>query len=243
MAKEGVAEPVQPTRSAPLDTLLLDAGGVLVFPSWERVSRVMAVHGVAVGDDVLARAGARAMLELDRPVGETTDASRAEDLFLQVLSHAGVERSEACEAGLAELRDYHARHNLWERVPGDVEPFLARLKDAGIRLVLVSNANGTVRRHFERLGLARYFHTLIDSHEEGVEKPDPRLFEIALERSGAAAGRAVHVGDLYHVDVLGARRAGIDAWLYDPAGSHPDKECRRFGDLAGVGDAVLAARG
>jgi putative hydrolase of the HAD superfamily len=78
---------------------------------------------------------------------------------------------------------------------------------------------------------------MIDSHEEGCEKPDPRLFEIALERAGARAGAVAHLGDLFHIDVVGARAAGIDGWLYDPHDMHADKDCRRFSTL----DQVLAA--
>ena len=51
------------------------------------------------------------------------------------------------------------------------------------------------------------FDYVFDSHNEGVEKPDPRYFAIALARSGAIAAETIHVGDLYHVDVAGARGA------------------------------------
>jgi putative hydrolase of the HAD superfamily len=78
---------------------------------------------------------------------------------------------------------------------------------------------------------------MLDSHEEGVEKPDPRLFEIALERSGAQRGETLHVGDLYHVDVQGARGAGLDAVLLDPADLYAGFDCRRIrslGELPGI---------
>jgi putative hydrolase of the HAD superfamily len=68
-----------------------------------------------------------------------------------------------------------------------------------------------------------------------VEKPDPRLFRLALQRAGAAPEEAVHVGDLYEVDVVGARAAGIRAILLDPAGLYPEADCprvRSLGELA-----------
>ena len=71
---------------------------------------------------------------------------------------------------------------------------------------------------FDRVGLTRHFHTICDSCVEGVEKPDPRFFRIALERAGAAAESTMHVGDLYHVDVVGARNAGLRPMLLDPHG-------------------------
>ena len=78
---------------------------------------------------------------------------------------------------------------------------------------------------------------MLDSHEWGVEKPDPRLFQLALEQAGAEASRTVHVGDLYQVDVVGARRAALaDAVLFDVAGLYPDADCprvQRLGELTG----------
>ena len=69
---------------------------------------------------------------------------------------------------------------------------------------------------------------------EKVEKPDPRFFEIALTRSGARRESTIHVGDLYEVDVVGARAAGITPVLLDAAGLYPDADCdrvRSLGDL------------
>lgn len=72
-----------------------------------------------------------------------------------------------------------------------------------------ANANGTVRGKLERLGLASHFDLIVDSQEEGVEKPDHRPFDVALARSGGRAASTFHTGDLYEVDVVGARAAGL----------------------------------
>ena len=68
---------------------------------------------------------------------------------------------------------------------------------------------------------------MFDSYDEGIEKPDPRFFQLALERGGADAATTVHVGDLYHVDVVGARAAAITPVLLDVAGLYPDCDCLR----------------
>jgi putative hydrolase of the HAD superfamily len=83
----------------------------------------------------------------------------------------------------------------------------------------------------ERLGLASCFDCVLDSSDLGVEKPDPRLFEIALERSHASRDTTIHVGDLYHVDVLGARAAGLRSVLLDTANLYPDADCPRIRSL------------
>jgi HAD superfamily hydrolase (TIGR01509 family) len=119
---------------------------------------------------------------------------------------------------------------------------LDRLRAMGVKLVVVSNANGKLKVLFERLDLARRFDVLLDSHEEGVEKPDPRFFEIALERSGARRGETLHVGDLYHVDVQGARSAGLDAVLLDTADLYAGFDCRRIRSLGELPDVVAESR-
>jgi HAD superfamily hydrolase (TIGR01509 family) len=228
-----------------VDTVFLDAGGVLVHPSWRRVSETLARHGVQVSSDALAWAEPRAMRELDEAtlIGTTDDQARGWLYFNLVLRHAGIALSETTDAALAELRAYHDRESLWEHVEPDIEPALARLRANGLRLVVVSNANGRLRHLFARLGLARWFDVLLDSHEWGVEKPDPRLFHAALDASGASADRTVHVGDLYHVDVAGARRAGLrDAVLFDVADLYPDADCPRVRTLDALVDWLETAR-
>ncbi len=144
----------------------------------------------------------------------------------------------ATEAALAELHAYHQETNLWELMAPDVMPVLARLRARSLHLTIVSNANGKVRVLFDRLALTGLVDCILDSHEEGVEKPDPRFFEIALARSGATRETTIHVGDLYNVDVVGARAAGLRAVLLDEAGLYPEADCPRVQSLTELADAI-----
>jgi HAD superfamily hydrolase (TIGR01549 family) len=228
--------------SAALETLFLDAGGVMVQPNWERVSAALDRRGISASAEALAAADPHARRRLDEPdtVARSTDQSRGWLYMELVLERVGVKPGPAVAEALAELHAYHAEHNLWETLCPGAREGLERLAEGTLRLVVVSNANGRLHAMLERLDLARYFHVAFDSHLEGVEKPDPRLFQIALERSGGRAETTVHVGDLYSVDVLGARSAGIEGWLIDPAGLHPGADCPRFASLVEVAAAVEA---
>jgi putative hydrolase of the HAD superfamily len=219
---------------ASVRTLLLDAGGVLVKPSFARVAEALRARGVAAEPAALAAAEPRAKRALDRPPspGLSSDAERGWHYFNLVLAQAGIARSPATDAALLDVKAWHDRYNLWEDVPADVRPSLARLRAVGLRLAVVSNANGTLRLLFERLGLTPAFEVVLDSAEEGVEKPDARLFRMALERLGGDAATALHVGDIYHVDVVGARAAGIRPVLLDEAGLYPEADCPRVRSLA-----------
>lgn len=217
-----------------LETVFLDAGGVLLYPNWWRVAEALATQGVRVSAEALIAADPRARRELDdtRTIGTTTDASRGWLFFDLVLAHAGIARSGSTAAALAELHAYHTASNLWEHVPGYVVPALEAMRAKGLRLVVVSNANGTLRAHLDRLDLTRRFDCVLDSADEGVEKPERRFFDIALERSGAARDTTIHVGDLYHVDVVGARNAGLRGVLLDEADLRPDADCPRVRTLS-----------
>jgi putative hydrolase of the HAD superfamily len=223
-----------------LETVFLDAGGVLVFPNWTRISGGLARHGVIVEAAALARAEAPAKRQLDagRTIEATNDASRGWIYFNLILERAGVRTGPATEAALAELHAYHNESNLWELMPADVVPALARLRTRGLHLTVVSNANGKLRTLFDRLALTGCVDVLLDSHDEGVEKPDPRFFDIALARSGARRETTIHVGDLYHVDVVGARAAGLRGVLLDEAGLYPDVDCPRVQSLAELADRI-----
>lgn len=123
--------------------------------------------------------------------------------------------------------------------PHDVVPMLQRLRADGLRLVVVSNANGLLHAMFDRVGLTPYVDLALDSHHWGVEKPDPGLFDAALAESGADRARTVHVGDFYHIDVVGARAARLaGAVLYDVAGLYDDADCPRIRTLAALPELI-----
>jgi putative hydrolase of the HAD superfamily len=217
----------------PIQTVFLDAGGVLVNPNWARISDTLGTFGVAVPAAALmaAEPGAKKRLDTGETIHATNDQQRGWTYFNLVLTEAAVPLSDATDAALRELHRYHERENLWETVPDEVRPALASLRAAGMRLVVVSNANGTLHRMFDRLGLTPAFDAVFDSYDEGIEKPDPRFFHRALELSGADAATTVHVGDLYHVDVVGARAAGVMPVLLDVGGLYAGCDCLRVGSL------------
>jgi len=216
-------------------TFFLDAGGVLVNPNWQRVAAALQRHGVAADATRLAAAEPLAKLELDVPaqIRATDDRSRSGLYWELVLRNAGIDAAPELLAGAwTELEDYHRRFNLWETVIDGVPAALDRLREIGLKLVVVSNSNGTLREKLRRLDLERRFDLVIDSHEVGVEKPDRRIFEIALDRARVRRDEVVHVGDFFEIDVVGARAAGIGAVLVDPMGLHAARDCRRVESLA-----------
>ena len=227
-----------------INTILLDAGGVLTFPNWDRVSDTLARHGIHVPAEALRAAEPRAKFAIDTAshVAATNDADRGSRYFRLVFSGAGIAPDAPIDAALNDLWEYHGEHNLWEYVPEEVPAALQQLQSLGIPLAVASNANGALHRLFDRLGLSRYFVAICDSCVEGVEKPDPAFFRIVLERAGGVPETTIHVGDLYHVDIVGARSAGLRAILLDPFDLYAQYEAERVKKLTALVELVARER-
>ncbi len=100
----------------------------------------------------------------------------------------------------------------------DVLPTLNLLKSRGIIRGLISNLSRALDSHCSELGLTGIVDFALTSYEIGVEKPHPPIFLAALDRAGVSAPEAIHVGDQYYADVVGARGVGMNPVLLDRDG-------------------------
>lgn len=114
----------------------------------------------------------------------------------------------------AELYARFARADAWE-VYGDVRPALESLRQAGLRLGVVSNWDERLPGLLSRLGFDGFFDIVVSSSAVGVEKPHPKIFLYALRALGVEPSEALHVGDSPIEDVEGAMAAGMRAVLLD----------------------------
>jgi HAD superfamily hydrolase (TIGR01509 family) len=194
-----------------LRAVLLDAGGTLIHPDHAFIIERIGAHGLEVDAEAYAAAErhARSVVgDLLRSDDPGDDASRAMAWFTALLTRLGL-GPETMQAVGADIRARHEEGRLWVRaVPGTRE-MLEGLRAAGLRLAVISNADGRVARYLATAGLVDCFELIVDSAIEGIEKPDPRIFRVACERMGVAPEETVYVGDTFEVDVLGALAAGI----------------------------------
>lgn len=100
----------------------------------------------------------------------------------------------------------------------DALPALKTLRDKGLRIAIVSNWDYTLHRVLEMLGISPFLEFALASLEEGFEKPDPRLFHLALDRLSLRAEEVLHIGDHTLDDLEGARNAGMPSCLLDRGG-------------------------
>ena len=109
----------------------------------------------------------------------------------------------------------------WSLFP-DAPACLKGLKRRGFRLGVISNWDATLEHLLREMGYLPYFDEVVASAAVGYRKPNPAIFEIALERMGVEASEAVHVGDLPEADGEGAASAGIRPIIIDRKGVQAD---------------------
>ena len=200
--------------------VLFDAGNTLLFLDYGRLAAgVSPVVGIALTAEGLALGADEAARAMEH--GAATDRERA-SLYLETLFGLAGVPNERLDDVRAVLLRLHGERNLWTSVDSRTGPALARLRAAGLLLGVVSNSDGRVEQALAAAGLRDYFDVVVDSALTGVEKPDPRIFAVALAALGVTPEEALYIGDMYEVDVVGARAAGLSAALVAPDGRHAE---------------------
>ncbi len=122
----------------------------------------------------------------------------------------------------------------------DVVPTLQHLREADIKLAIVSNWDTPLFPLLERLGIVHYFDTITASHDVRVRsaKPDPHIFEYTLKKVGVTAEETVHVGDTFDADILGAQGVGIRPILLDRDGTQTGRWKETIQSLAELSELV-----
>ena len=163
---------------------------------------------------------------------ETYEASKPTDNIRHTMS----KQLEGCCAFLRKLGVHeHVEQIAWEVLQyehalfsrnnatlyEDVLPTLDRLQRADLKMGIISNWDTPLHAMVEELGLAPYFDVVVASHDQRVQsaKPDTAIFGYALDAVGVSAEEAVHVGDSFEADIMGAHSAGIRAILLDRDGT------------------------
>ena len=233
----------------PLEAVLLDAGGVLVRLDFEWMSQTLAAMDLPVSAAELRRAevqGRRrydaslgtppAPGELPTALGSTGDTDA---YFVGTLEAAGVPPA-VIPAVIERFMVRQKASGLWGRPNEGARKTLDALVRLGLRRAVVSNSDGRAERHLIDSGVRDGIELVVDSHVVGVEKPDPRIFRIALEALGVAADRALFVGDIRSVDEAGARAAGVHFVLIDPFGDYAAPGTPAIADIGALPDHLAA---
>lgn len=223
-------------RAAPPDVVFFDLGDTLVraHPSWAGVYRTgLAEVGIEVPQDELERALREATKSaawtFEGPFEATAAASYERIKQFDAAALAALGYDDLPDAAFRSIEDAFERVSSWH-IFADVVPAIEALDRAGLRLAVISNWLWGGPELIHALELARHFEALIISARVGYQKPHPRIFEHALEIMRVAPGQAIHVGDNYDADVVGARRLGITPVLIDRHAADPEARRAEHGE-------------
>lgn len=218
----------------PLRAIFFDAGGTLIHMDPACILAALAEQGLArsAADYRQADIGARRVVVAWLAAGNRAGERTRWQLYARTLLEGLDCPPAVAPAVYAAVGVRHAAATLWSYLTPDAPAALASLRSAGFILGIVSNADGRVATFLEHAGVRDAFAFVVDSTTVGIDKPDPRIFALACERAGVAPAEAAHVGDVFEIDVLGARAAGVLPVLYDPDDLLPQADCMRISALS-----------
>lgn len=225
-----------------LEVIFFDVGNTLLrpYPSFEAVCReVLEGFGHRVTDEELRQASViadnyyefRYWSDDSFWANESDAAEMWGEMYTLMLEEMGID-GDRHVIGRA-IYDYFGHGDRWRLFP-DVEPVFERLKEEGYRLALISNWDSRLAKLCFDMGLDRYLDSVVSSATIGLIKPDPHIFDLALRRMRVKPESAIHVGDHYYADILGARSAGISPVMIDRFGSGHTADVPVIEDLYGL---------
>lgn len=216
-------------ESAPsrLRAVLFDAGGTLIYmprnPE-ETLQEVCRQWGLSVSTEEARQACRRS----ERYYSQHYLSYRGDQGEFWRRFHGEALRVLGIEDPTGEKADYlshvFGRAGVWLAFP-EAAPVCERLRSMGLRLGVVSNGPTTTCDLLSQNGLLAHFDVVVASQALGIQKPNPRIFVAALEKLRVSPREALFVGDLYEVDVVGARAAGIPGVLIDRRHSAIEVDC------------------
>ncbi len=219
-----------------LRAIFFDAGNTLIYPRTEQLAEDLTAQGYPATVEDFFAAERQGKAKLDEwlwpqirqgEVPRTIDHYYWAEYLNALMQQIGAPENVRGELMLRMGKGFR-NIKLWSRVLPETPPYLESLREEGYYLGVISNSIGTMEEQLNHLGLARYFHTVLDSAVVGVEKPHPEIFRLALHRTGAAPTEAMFVGDTYSTDMGGAQLAGLHGVLIDRVDAYPDVKFPRI---------------
>ncbi len=205
--------------------IFFDVGNTLLFPNRAKILSPLPLdrHPTLEQWQALER---RTKLEFDQDmVGGRVDHS-----FWWIFHTHLLEQLEE-ESGVLEVLVENTRSSAnWDQILPGTRDTLARIGQ-NFRIAVISNSDGRINHVLSRCGIADCFESITDSGTVGVEKPLAEIFQAALNAMQASAAESLYVGDVYSVDYVGARNAGMQAVLFDVSGAYRHRDLPRVESL------------
>jgi putative hydrolase of the HAD superfamily len=201
-------------------TIFFDVGNTLLFPNRQRILAPLpaSLHPSLQQWQALER---ETKTEFDRNM----QGGRVDHSFWWTFHTFLLRDMNAPQDETGALRDELVRNTQlsanWDQILPGTRESLERIGSKHA-IAVISNADGLIDAVLTRCGIRDCFRTITDSGIIGHEKPHPAIFQAALASIHADPAESLYVGDVYSVDYVGARDAGMNAILFDVAGTYRD---------------------
>ncbi len=218
--------------------VFFDVGNTLLFPNRERILAPLAIasHPTLEAWQALERL-TKQEFDLGLMQGKV-DHSFWWTFHTHMLQEANAHDDEMRNALIANTQ----QSANWDQILPGTRDALERIRgEYGI--AVISNADGKIDAVLRRCGIADCFASITDSGNVGHEKPHPAIFAAAMRAMNAKAAESLYVGDVYSIDYVGARNAGMQAVLMDVAGTYREREFARVESLGGLEEWLRKAEG
>jgi FMN phosphatase YigB (HAD superfamily) len=202
-----------------LKSVFIDAGETLIGfrpRSYETILAILRDYGYKISTVTLFRAIAKTISKYNFPNELGTNPLNVSDLLFEL----GIYPHKELIKMLANRDFYGGEYFIYD----DAIDFLEFIKSQSLRSVIVSNATKRMDKILKEFELPKKVDGIVESFAVGVVKPNPKIFYYASRIGNVPA---IHIGDIYEVDILGARRAGINAILLDRFRFYEDINCNK----------------
>jgi putative hydrolase of the HAD superfamily len=209
--------------------IFFDVGNTLLFPNRTRILEPLHQRGPKPTHEQWLQVERRTKPEFDQimQTGAKVDHGFWWGFYTQLLQSLDVAPEGALRDAL--VRSTQKSSN-WDQILPGTREALQRIGNE-YPIAVISNADGRIEEVLRRCGIADCFRSITDSGIVGTEKPHPAIFEAALREMQAKPVESLYVGDVYSVDYLGARSAGMQAVLFDVSGAYRDRDLPRVESL------------
>lgn len=233
--------------------LFFDVGNTLISIDFVWVSEELSKRGIQCDAKTLQRAEASARPEISTQINSVKNNPSIDErafYFTKILNNIpsatkkGTDSINHIVQDLIEI--FFSEGNairLWSYVlPGTYEA-LGILQAMGYQMHVISNADGSIEQQLIEGNLRSFFNVVIDSYVVKVEKPNPKIFEIALEKANCKPKESLYIGDIYDIDIVGANSVGMQAVLIDPFFDWNDVDCECVSDLLTLAGKLQSIKG
>jgi HAD superfamily hydrolase (TIGR01549 family) len=206
--------------------IFFDVGNTLLFPNRARMLAPLPEekHPSLEQWQAIER---RTKAEFDREV----TSGRVDHGFWWTFHSHLLQEANAFDDSVRDRLVQNTRNSAnWDQILTGTRDALERIRRQ-YSIAVISNADGKIDAVLRRCGICDCFASITDSGNVGHEKPHPAIFDAALREMRADPADSLYVGDVYSVDYVGARNAGMQAVLFDVAGAYRNQEFPRVESL------------